>query len=319
MLKVISGLGPNSGKRSVQQPLIIGTRGSPLALAQATLVRDLLVAAHPGLARPSLAVIKTTGDRIQDRPLAEAGGKGLFTKEIEEALLSGAIDMAVHSMKDVPTVLPDGLVIDCILPREDPRDVLIGAPSLAALAPGARVGTASLRRGAQLRVRRPDLTVAPLRGNVGTRLARIAAGDFAATFLALAGLRRLGLADRASAVLEPEVMLPAIAQGAIGIERRADDRVVAERLAPLDHGPSRLVVETERAFLHRLDGSCRTPIAGLARLDRDRLRFDGEILAPDGRAHFTVTLAGTPAEHRLLGIAAADDLLSRAGADFLAP
>lgn len=187
------------------------------------MVRDLLVAAHAGLPVPEIVIIKTTGDRVLDRTLSEIGGKGLFTKEIEESLLAGTIDLAVHSMKDVATQPPDGLMIDCFLEREDPRDALIGAPSLDALPAGSRIGTASLRRGAQVKARRPDLMVEPLRGNVGTRLAKIADGAFDATFLALAGLRRLGMAERADGILEPEVMLPAIAQGIVGVQRRTGD------------------------------------------------------------------------------------------------
>jgi hydroxymethylbilane synthase len=296
----------------LQAALKIGTRGSPLALAQANMVRDLLIASHPGLRAVEIVIIKTTGDQVQDRPLAEIGGKGLFTKEIEEGLLARSIDLAVHSMKDVATAPPAALTIDCFLEREDPRDALIGAASLDALKPGARVGSASLRRGAQVMLRRPDLIVSSLRGNVGTRLARIAEGAFDATFLALAGLKRLGLADRADAVIEPEVMLPAIAQGIIGIQRRSDDLRVAALLAPLNHAPSAAVAACERAFLRGLDGSCRTPIAGLARLDgAGGLHFLGETLAPDGSARLTVERRGQAAQAAQIGTQAAQELLAR--------
>ncbi|WP_341809828.1 hydroxymethylbilane synthase [Zavarzinia compransoris] len=296
----------------------IGTRGSPLALAQAHMVRDLLVAAHPGLPVPEIAVIKTTGDRVQDRTLSEIGGKGLFTKEIEDGLLAGSIDLAVHSMKDVATAPPDGLTIDCYLEREDPRDALIGAAGLDALAPGARIGTASLRRGAQVKARRPDLVVEPLRGNVGTRLARIAEGAFDATFLALAGLRRLGMAERADGILEPEVMLPAIAQGIVGVQRRSSDETAARLLAPLNHAESALAAACERSFLAGLDGSCRTPIAGLARLDgAGSLHFLGETLAPDGSARLTVERRGAAGDAAAIGAEAARDLLARGARDLL--
>ena len=298
--------------------LKIGTRGSPLALAQAHMVRDLLMARHEGLPEPEIVVIKTTGDRVQDRTLADIGGKGLFTKEIEEALAGGAIDLAVHSMKDVATVLPEGMVIDCFLPREDPRDALIGAPSLDSLAAGARIGTASLRRGAQVKARRPDLVVEPLRGNVGTRLAKIAEGAFDATFLALAGLRRLGMADRADGVLEPEVMLPAIAQGIVGIERRTDDETAARLLAPLNDQAAARAAACERAFLAVLDGSCRTPIAGLARLDAvGGLHFMGETLASDGSARLCAESRGAADQAEEIGRAAARDLLAQGARDLL--
>lgn len=302
----------------MQATLRIGTRGSPLALAQAHMVRDLLAAAHPDLLPSEILVIKTTGDRILDRSLSDIGGKGLFTKEIEEALLDDSIDLAVHSMKDVATVLPEPLTIDCFLEREDPRDALIGAASLAALPPGARVGTASLRRAAQLKARRPDLVVESLRGNVGTRLSKIADGTFDATFLALAGLRRLGLADKASGILEPEDMLPAIAQGIIGIERRVADTRVAALLAPLNHKASAIAATCERAFLAGLDGSCRTPIAGLARLDgQGRLLFKGEALAPDGSARLGVTDEGAEGDAAVIGARAARRLLDEGAAALL--
>ncbi len=273
------------------RPLRIGTRGSPLALAQARELRDRLAAAHPSLAGDGaveIAVIRTTGDRVQDRRLMEIGGKGLFTKEIEEALLDGRIDCAVHSIKDMQTWLPEGLVIGAVLPREDPRDVLIArnASSLANLQRGAVVGTSSLRRQAQLLASRPDLRVVPMRGNVETRLRKLAAGEIDATLLALAGLRRLGLADRAAAVLSTDEMLPAVAQGAIGVEIRAADGATADLLAAIDDRASAVCVAAERACLAELDGSCRTPIAALAELEPGghALRLRALIAMPDGSA-----------------------------------
>jgi hydroxymethylbilane synthase len=274
--------------------LKIGTRGSPLALAQAEMTRQALAQARPEkLAVPleltEIVVIKTTGDHVLDRPLSEIGGKGLFTKEIEEALLDGRIDLAVHSMKDMPTHLPDGLVIPALLPREDPRDALILGEGLAAtckavadLPDGARIGTASLRRMAQLKAQRPDLVIETLRGQVGTRLKRIEEGRFDGTLLALAGLKRLGMAERATVVLGVKEMLPAIAQGAIGIECRADDDAMLELLGAIGCLATKACVDAERAALAALDGSCRTPIAGLAGLDGEQLLLSVLIARPDG-------------------------------------
>ncbi len=270
-----------------EKSLRIGTRGSPLALIQAGMVRDRLAAAHPHRPLAEITVIKTTGDRIQDRKLDEIGGKGLFTKEIEEALLDGRIDLAVHSMKDMPTFLPDGLVIGCLLAREDPRDALFSAhgKSLADLPRAARVGTSSLRRQAQILALRPDLQVATLRGNVGTRLAKLAAGTVDATLLALAGLIRLGMADKATAILSTEEMLPAVAQGALGVEIRAGDSGAKELLAFLDDRATELAVNAERACLAVLDGSCHTPIAALAEHEEGGiLRLRSLIALPDGSA-----------------------------------
>jgi hydroxymethylbilane synthase len=298
--------------------LRIGTRGSPLALAQAHLVRDRLAAAHADLADAvEVVVIKTTGDRVQDRTLAEIGGKGLFTKEIEQALIDGGIDLAVHSMKDVPTWLPDGLAIACVLPREDPRDAFIardGMQRLADLPDGAVVGTASLRRQAQLRHNRPDLQVVPLRGNVETRLRKLGDGQVDATLLALAGLKRLAMADRATAVLEPEEMLPAVAQGAIGIEVRTDDKSTRDRLAPLDDARTATEVAAERALLAVLDGSCRTPIAALARVDDGALALDALVAMPDGSELWRTRRHGTAADAVALGRDAGEELHRTAGA-----
>jgi hydroxymethylbilane synthase len=302
-------------------PLLrIGTRGSPLALAQAHQVRSRLAAAlgvEP--AAIALAIIKTTGDAIQDRPLTEIGGKGLFVKEIEQALIDGAIDLAVHSAKDIPGVLPDGLTLAACLPREDARDAFISrkAPSLAALAPGAVVGTASPRRAAMVRRLRPDLAVAPLRGNVETRLKKLAAGEVDATLLAMAGLNRLGLAAAATAPLDIEAFLPAVGQGVIALETRAHDARTRAHLARIDDAAATTALAAERAFLAVLDGSCRTPIAGHARLDRNVLHFRGLIVKPDGES-FETERRGAARDAAALGEDAGRELRGRAGADFFA-
>ena len=274
-----------------QKILRIGTRGSRLARAQAAAVA---VALGERGERFEIVTIKTSGDRILDRPLADAGGKGLFAKEIEEALLEGRIDIAVHSMKDLPTGLPPGLRLAAVLPRENPADVLVSAVPLAQLARGARVGTSSVRRKAQVLRARPDADCVILRGNVETRLARFDSGAMDAILLALAGLKRLGLAVRATYVLPTDEWLPSLAQGAIGVEIRDDDAATAAVVAPLDHPPSSIAVCCERAFQAALDGSCRTPIAGLATVEGDSLAFRGEVLAPDGsdalEAAFRMTL-----------------------------
>ena len=248
------------------QPLRIGTRGSPLALWQAHEVRRCLMAAWD-LPEDAFAVvvIKVMGDQIQDRALKDIGGKGLFTREIEDALLDGGVDIAVHSMKDMPTLQPDGLIVDCYLPREDVRDGFVSpvVARLADLAVGAVVGSSSLRRRAQLAVRRPDLKLVEFRGNVQTRMRKLEEGVAVATFLAMAGLNRLGLAHMARGAIEVEDMLPAVAQGAIGIERRVGDARAEALLAGIHHGPTGQRLAAERAFLLRLDGSCQTPIAGL--------------------------------------------------------
>ncbi len=305
-------------------PLRIGTRGSPLALAQAQETRSRLIGAHPGLGAAGaieIVVIKTTGDRILDRTLADAGGKGLFTKEIEEALVAGAIDLAVHSMKDVPTWLPDGLEISCLLPRVDPRDAWfsVTGQGLDELPSGAVVGTASLRRQAQVLARRPDLRVVPLRGNVGTRLSKLALGEVSATLLAMAGLVRLGLGDQATLVLAPEVMLPAVAQGAIGLECRSDDAATRALIDPLHCRETGLRIAAERAFLTVLDGSCRTPIAGHAVLDGcGGLSLRGAVLRPDGSECFTIERSGAAAQAAALGADAGQALKARLPMDILA-
>ncbi len=301
------------------QPLKIGTRGSPLALAQAHETRDRLAAAFdlPPEAF-EIVVIKTTGDRVLDRPLKEIGGKGLFTREIEDAMLAGGIDIAVHSMKDMPTLQPDGLLLDCYLPREDVRDAFVSphAAGIADLPAGAVVGTSSLRRRAQLAHRRPDLTIVEFRGNVQTRMQKLGDGVAVATFLAMAGLRRLGMADIARAPIDPADMLPAVAQGAIGIERRADDTRAADMLAAIHHAPTGQRLAAERAFLARLDGSCETPIAGLAELDGGSLTLRGEILRTDGSEALSDMARGPVEDGAEIGRALAAGLLDRAGPGF---
>ena len=302
--------------------LRIGTRGSPLALAQAKETQAWLASAHD-LDPDSLeiVVIRTTGDVVLDRPLGEIGGKGLFTKEIDAALLNGDIDLAVHSMKDVPTILPDGIEIGAVLPREDVRDAFISeqAETLADLPAGALVGTASLRRQAQVLWRRPELRVAVFRGNVQTRLKKLADGEADATFLALAGLRRLGASEVARSIMPAEEMLPAPAQGAIGIAVRAADAAMRERLAPLHHAETAARLQAERAFLRKLDGSCRTPLAGLAELSEDgaEVSFRGEILKPDGSERHAAAAVGPVSEAAALGTGVAEELLGVAGRDFL--
>ena len=303
--------------------LRLGTRGSPLALAQAQEVRGRLAAAHDELAAEGaleIVVIKTSGDKIQDRTLAEIGGKGLFTKEIEDALLQGAIDVAVHSMKDVPTWLPEGLAITAVLPREDPRDAFFSnrGARLADLPAGAVVGTASLRRQAQVLMARPDLKVVPLRGNVGTRLRKLAEGQADATLLAMAGLKRLGEAGRVTAPLEPEEMLPAVAQGAIGLEARVADERTGAWLAALDHRETAARVGAERACLEVLDGSCRTPIAALAELEGAELRLRALVAMPDGSRAHRAERRGPAADAEALGRDAGAELRGAAGPAFFA-
>jgi hydroxymethylbilane synthase len=297
----------------------IGTRGSPLALAQARQVAARLAATH-ALApeQCELVIIKTTGDKITDRPLIEAGGKGLFTKELEEALFAGDIELAVHSMKDMPAVLPQGLAISAILEREDPRDAFVSLKyaSLDAMPAGAVIGTSSPRRQAQVLRARPDLHVVGFRGNVETRLRKLEEGVADATFLACAGLNRLGLSQHITAAMPTDVMLPAVAQGAIGIEIRSDDEATARLIAPLNDAATALCVTAERAYLAQLEGSCRTPIAGLAELDGNALRVRGEILTPNGVHAYVATHTGSAQEAIRLGEAVAAELLQQAGPDF---
>ena len=300
-------------------PLKIGTRGSPLALWQAHEVRRLLMAAHDvPEAAFAVVVIKVTGDVIQDKSLREIGGKGLFTREIEEALLDGGIDIAVHSMKDMPTVQPAGLRLDCYLERADVRDGFVSPrfASLADLPQGAVVGSSSLRRRAQLALRRADLKLVEFRGNVQTRMKKLADGVADATFLAMAGLTRLGMAEVARSAIAVDEMLPAVAQGAIGVERRADDDRVAGLLAAVHHGPTGQRLAAERAFLARLDGSCETPIAALALLEGGQIWLRGEILRPDGSASITGERRGAIADGAALGVDLGAELLRRAGPGF---
>ena len=306
---------------SPQSPLRIGTRGSPLALAQAHETRSRLAAAHDlSVEAFEIVVISTQGDRVLDRPLKELGGKGLFTREIEDQLLAGDIDIAVHSMKDMPVLQPEGLVLDCYLPREDVRDAFVsgGVASLDDLAPGQVVGTSSLRRRAQLLHRRPDLKVVEFRGNVQTRLRKLDEGVADCTFLAMAGLNRLGMSDVARGTIDPGQMLPAVAQGAIGIERRANDARVAGMLAAIHHGPTGQRLAAERAFLAALDGSCETPIAGLAVIEGDMLWLRGEILRPDGSEAISTEGRAPVAEGAALGQRLAQELLGQAAPDFFA-
>jgi len=306
----------------MNSPLVrIGTRGSPLALWQANETRRRLGDAHPELTADDaveIVVIRTSGDKLQQGALTDVGGKGLFTKEIEEAMLEGSIDIAVHSMKDVPTWFPDGLMIDCLLPREDPRDALIAPAvgSIADLPEGVTVGTASLRRKALLLHRRPDLKVVPLRGNVDTRLGKVAAGEVDATFLALAGLIRLGREDVGATPIAADEMLPAVCQGIVGIEQRQDDDRVAALLAPLNDAETADRAAAERTLLAGLDGSCRTPIAALADITGNDMYFRAAIVRPDGSELIETERRGAVADAAAMGDDAADELRGKAGKGF---
>ena len=300
-------------------PLNIGTRGSPLALAQAHETRSRLMAAFdlPEQAF-HIAVIKVTGDQIQDRALKDIGGKGLFTREIEEALLAGEIDIAVHSLKDMPTLQPEGLILNTYLPREDVRDAFVspGYATLSDLPQGAVVGSSSLRRRAQLAHRRPDLQLVEFRGNVQTRMKKLGEGVAHATFLAMAGLNRLGMTNMARGGIAVTEMLPAVAQGAIGIERRLGDARATDMLAAIHDHDTGLRLVAERAYLLRLDGSCETPIAGLAVLEGDQLWLRGEILRPDGSKVIAGEVRGAAADGAALGTDLAAQLLAQAGPGF---
>jgi len=305
---------------SPQNPLKIGTRGSPLALAQATETRDRLAMAFdlPNEAF-DIVIIKVTGDMIQDRPLKDIGGKGLFTREIEEDLLSEKIDIAVHSMKDMPVDQPQGLILDTYLPREDVRDALISnhGATLDQLDPSTIIGTSSLRRRAQILYKRPDLQVIEFRGNVQTRLRKLNAGVAGCTFLAMAGLNRLCLGDVPRYPIDPQEMLPAVAQGAIGIERREDGTYVAGLLEAIHDPPTAQKLAAERSFLATLDGSCETPIAGLADFIDGNLRLRGQILRPDGSEMYADTFVSPIEDGARLGHEMARTLLDHAGTDFL--
>jgi hydroxymethylbilane synthase len=301
--------------------LLIGTRGSPLALWQVGHVRALLIDAH-GLEKDGIApsVITTSGDRIRDKPLRDFGGKGLFTKEIDEALLGGNVDLAVHSMKDLPTELPPGISIAAVLPRGDVRDAFISArgESLAALPRGAVVGSSSLRRQAQVKRLRPDLQAVHFRGNVETRLAKLNQGMVDATLLALAGLMRLGLEGHVTSVLSTDEMLPAVAQGVICVSCRSRDEKTRDLLQALNDASTATAVACERAFLAQLDGSCRTPIAGLAEIADGALRFRGLVLNPEGTEWHEVEQRGAPSDAATIGAESGRELLALAGPNFLA-
>ena len=301
------------GLRALMGSMVtIGTRGSKLALWQANWIKDRLETLHPDT-RVILTIIKTKGDKILDVPLAKVGGKGLFVKEIEEALLDGRVDIAVHSMKDMPAEIPTGLCIGAIPERETPLDVLITREgvTLDQLGHAPRIGTSSLRRAAQLQHARSDVVIVPLRGNLDTRLRKLDEGQMDAIVLAAAGVKRLGLADRISETLAPEVMLPAVGQGALCVETRDADPVMAPLMASLDHAPTRLAVLAERAFLARLEGGCQVPIAGHATLDGDRLRMSGLVADLDGRTMVRHTLDGPAAEAQAIGLAVAEHLLEQ--------
>ena len=306
---------PSALTRASRTTLRMGSRGSPLALAQSRGVAAALEAAHPGL-RVDLEVIRTSGDRIQDVPLANVGGKGLFVKEIEEALLQGQIEVAVHSMKDLPALLPPGLALGAITAREEGGDVLVAreARTLDELPPGARVGTSSLRRQAQLLHRRPDLCMVPLRGNVDTRLRRLTDGTLDAIVVAAAGLKRLGVRPPNAIPLPLEVSLPAPGQGALGLEIREADRATAAVVAVLEDRTSRIAVTAERAFLRRLGGSCNVPIAAYGTVRGDLLTLTGLVASPDGKGLVRDTLTGAALEAEPLGTALAERLLAQ-GAD----
>ncbi len=298
----------------------IGTRGSPLALAQATAVRAALAKAH-GIAPDDIEIValKTTGDMQRERSFAESGGKGIFTKEIDEALLSGRVDLAVHSAKDVQTILPDGLVIAAAPPRADPRDAFLSekATSLEALPHGAKLGTASVRRQALALRLRPDLRISLLRGNVHTRMDKMKAGECDATILAYAGLQRLGLTSHATQVLDPMKYPPAVAQGIIAIEARSDDKKTRAMLAAINHADSFAALITERAYLLALDGSCRAPIAGHAKVERGMLKFVGLVITQDGKKFAGVSHEGSARDAERIGREAGDYLLKRAPAGAL--
>lgn len=301
------------------RPLKIGTRGSALALYQANETRRLLALTH---AMPETAfeiiVISTSGDRIQDRPLSEVGGKGLFTKEIEEALLSGAIDIAVHSSKDMPTRLPDGLILAAFLERQDPRDAFIGhkVKNLTDLPHGATIGSSSLRRQAQIRRIRPDLNIVMFRGNVPTRLQKVADGVVEGTLLALAGLRRLELDGAVTEILPTQTFLPAPGQGAICIECRENDAGARLMLDAIAHGDTTVALTCERAFLAALDGDCRTPLAGHATVTGGKIAFQGLVLTPDGRESYEISGEGAAVDAASIGTMAAERIREKAGADF---
>lgn len=300
------------------EKVLIGTRGSQLALYQAHSIKAQLEHLCPGL-KVELIKIKTTGDKITDVPLAKVGGKGLFVKEIEEALLRGEIDLAVHSMKDVPMTLPAGLHLSAMTRREDPRDVLIGrqVKRFNDLPQGGVLGTSSLRRQAQLRHLRPDLRIQPLRGNLDTRLRKLDEGAMAAIVLAAAGVKRLGWEDRITEYLDPSVSLPAIGQGALGLECRVEDARINALLAPLNHADSSRCIRAERAFLTRLSGGCQVPIAAYARLEGEEILLDGLVASVDGERVIRDRIRGHWTKGEAVGIELAERLLSKGAAEIL--
>ena len=305
----------------MQQRLRIGTRGSPLALVQAEAVRTALVV-HTEIEtidQIEIVPIRTTGDRIKDRGLLEIGGKGLFTKEIEEALIDHRIDLAVHSSKDMPAAIPDGLVMDHYLEREDPRDAWLAAGRLAVedIPAGAKIGTGSLRRAAQILRLRPDLNIALIRGNLDTRIAKLKAGEVAATLLAVAGLKRLGRIEAATSIFEPDQMVPAAGQGAIGVETRRGDGATEALIGQINHLATRAEVRAERACLAALHGDCRTPVGILARFNEGGLALRGRLLSPDGSQCFEAALSGPADDAESLGCALGEALLEQAGSDFM--
>jgi hydroxymethylbilane synthase len=307
-----------------KRTIIIGTRGSKLALWQAEWVKSEIRRLHPGM-EVTLNKIKTTGDKILDVPLAKVGGKGLFVKEIEEALLSGAADLAVHSMKDVPTDFPEGLHLPVICKREDPRDAFIARikdskftiQNFESLPKGASVGTSSLRRSCQLLSRRPDLKIEQLRGNLDTRLRKLDEGQFTAIILAAAGVKRLGWADRITEIISPEISLPAIGQGAIGIECRSDDAFINALVAPMNHPETSICVRAERAFLKKLEGGCQVPIAAHARLVGGKLVMDGLVGSITGDRIIKSHAEGPPDDAEILGISLAEAVLSQGAKEIL--
>ncbi|MBI4682033.1 MAG: hydroxymethylbilane synthase [Nitrospirae bacterium] len=302
-----------------KRKIVIATRGSKLALWQAEWIKSLLLGINPDF-DIELNKIKTTGDKILDVPLAQVGGKGLFVKEIEEAMLRGEADLAVHSMKDVPTDLPEGLHLSAITKREDPRDAFIagkGIKSFSDLPRGANIGTSSLRRICQLLNLRPDLKITQLRGNVDTRLRKVAEGEFDAIILAAAGVKRLGFADRITEKLPVDVSLPAIGQGAVGIECRVDDVFINDLLKELNHEETSVCVRAERAFLKRLEGGCQVPIAAYAKLDNSKLIIEGLVGSLDGKTLIKAGIEGKPEEAETLGIALAEKLLSKGAKEIL--
>ena len=304
---------------SPSAPLRIGTRGSPLALAQAHETRKRLAEAlNASEDSFEIVVISTSGDRILDRPLKEVGGKGLFTREIEQEMLDRKIDIAVHSMKDMPVEQPDGLTLGCYLPREDVRDAFVSSDfkNVSDLPSGSKVGTSSLRRTAQLKFARPDLEVVEFRGNVQTRLKKLKDGVASCTFLAMAGLNRLGLGDVAQSVINPNEMLPAIAQGAIGIEWREADKKITDILRKIHHEETGQRLNAERAFLAELDGSCQTPIAGLATIEGSSLKFTGQVLRTDGSESIYETASCNIEDGPELGREMAQKILAQAGPNF---